>query len=142
MNQYILDTDTCIYWLNGKEKIRQKVQQKGTDNLRITIVTFAELRYGAYKSQRVAENLTKIDDFIRKVRLLPLDQSAAEKFGKIKADLRSRGQIINDLDILIAAITLRYSGVLVTNNTAHFQRIDDLHYENWLAEPEENNGNR
>jgi tRNA(fMet)-specific endonuclease VapC len=56
MSQYlILDTDTCIYWLNGKEKVQQKVSQLGTDHLRTTIVTFAELRYGAYKSQRVAE---------------------------------------------------------------------------------------
>ncbi len=131
MSMYILDTDTCIYWLNGKEKIRARVKQAGTQNLRTTIVTFAELRYGAHKSQRVEENLQKIDDFLKKVKLLPLDRESADKFGKIKTTLQQAGQPLADFDILIAAITLRYGGTLVTNNTEHFKRIDGLHYENW-----------
>ena len=132
MSMYILDTDTCIYWLNGKEKIRKKVKQVGTNNLRATIVTFAELRYGAYNSQKVEENLKKIDNFLKKVKMLPLDRDSADRFGKLKTDLRDKGQIISDFDILIAAITLRYNGILVTNNTEHFKRIGGLKYENWL----------
>ena len=63
MSDYVLDTDTCIYWLNGEEKIRRKVEQVGPDNLRLTIITLAELRYGAYNSQNVSENLKNIDNF-------------------------------------------------------------------------------
>ena len=63
MSDYVLDTDTCIYWLNGEEKIRRKVEQAGPDNLRLTIITLAELRYGAYNSQNVSENLKNIDNF-------------------------------------------------------------------------------
>jgi len=135
MKAYILDTDTCIYWLNGKEDIREKVKQIGLKRLRTTVITFAELRYGAYKSQKVEENLQKINHFIRKVKLLPLDYESADRFGKLKADLTSRGQPLSDLDMLIAAITLRYKGILVTNNTEHFKRIERLNYENWLSIP-------
>lgn len=132
MSMYILDTDTCIYWLNGKEKIRKKVKQVGTNNLRTTIITFAELRYGAYSSQKMEENLKKIDNFLKMVKMLPLDRDSADRFGKLKTDLRDKGQMISDFDILIAAITLRYNGILVTNNTEHFKRIGGLNYENWL----------
>ena len=38
-DEYILDTDTCIYWLKGKEEIRKKVEQVGSDSLRMTIIT-------------------------------------------------------------------------------------------------------
>ncbi len=133
MSVYVLDTDTCIYWLNSKERIRQKVKQVGVQNLRTTIITFAELRYGAHKSQRVEENLQKIDDFLRKVKLLPLDRESADTFGRMKTSLQQTGQSIGDFDVLIAAITLRYRGILVTNNTEHFKRIDGLYYENWLS---------
>lgn len=132
MSMYILDTDTCIYWLNGKEKIRKKVKQVGTNNLRTTIITFAELRYGVYSSQKMEENLKKIDNFLKMVKMLPLDRDSADRFGKLKTDLRDKGQMISDFDILIAAITLRYNGILVTNNTEHFKRIGGLNYENWL----------
>ena len=134
MKAYILDTDTCIYWLNGKEEIRTKVKLIGIKYLRTTMITFAELRYGAYKSQKVEENLKKIDDFLRKVKLLSLDAESADRFGKLKADLTSKGQPLSDLDLLIAAITLRSNGILVTNNTEHFKRIEGLRYENWIDE--------
>ncbi len=132
MSGYVLDTNTCIYWLKGREEIRWKIEQVGTDNLKMTVITLAELRYGAYNSQKVEENLKNIDDFLRKVRVLFLSEDAADKFGKIKADLRGAGQIIDDFDILIAAITLSNDGVLVTNNIEHFKRVERLKYENWL----------
>jgi tRNA(fMet)-specific endonuclease VapC len=47
MNDYVLDTNTCIYWLKGREEIRRRIEQIGTDNLRMTVVTLAEMRYGA-----------------------------------------------------------------------------------------------
>jgi len=134
MSYYVLDTDTSIYWLNGKEGIREKVGQHSIDQLRTTMITLAELKYGAYNSQRVAENSKNIADFLCKVRVLPLDQQAVDRFGAIKAGLRRKGQPISDFDLLIAAITLEYDGILVTNNLAHFARIPGLRYENWLAE--------
>jgi len=116
MSHYVLDTDICIFWLKGKEKIRRKIEEVRPDNLRVTIITLAELRYGAYNSKRVKENLKNINNFLRKVRVLPLDQNAADKFGKIKVDLRRKGQMIDDFDILIASITLSHGAILVTSN--------------------------
>ena len=89
---------------------------------------------GAYYSRKVSENLESIVRFLRKVRVLPLDYDAVERFGKIKAELRRSGQGIQDFDILIASITLSHAGVLVTNNVDHFKRIPGLNYENWLQE--------
>ncbi len=134
MTEYILDTDTCIYWLKGKEEIRRKVEQVGVDHGKIRIITLAELRYGAYYSQHVKENLRNIDNFLGKVEVLPLNEEAADLFGKIKTDLRRSGQMIEDFDILIASITLTYGGILVTNNVDHFKKIGGLNYESWLEQ--------
>ena len=63
MTQYVLDTDTCIYWLKGEEKIRKSVEQVGADNLRMTIITLAELKYGAYYSKNASEILRVLLSF-------------------------------------------------------------------------------
>jgi len=55
-----------------------------------------------------------------------------KKAGEIYADLRKKGEIINDADILIAATISANDSVLVTNNTDHFKRIKNLKIENWL----------
>ena len=80
----------------------------------------------------IEENLKNIDNFLRKLRVLPLDEEATHRFGKIKVGLRRSGQIIEDFDILIASITLSQGAILVTNNVEHFKRIPGLSYENWL----------
>jgi len=97
-------------------------------------MNFAELRFGAYNSQKVDKNLENIDNFFSKVKVLLIDQDAADRFGKIKANLRRKGEIIGDFDILIASVALRYGEILVTNNTDHFERISGLIFENWLEE--------
>ena len=50
----------------------------------------------------------------------------------IYADLRTVGQLIEDADLLIAAIALVNDLTLVTHNTSHFSRVADLQLEDWL----------
>ncbi|HKZ57567.1 MAG TPA: PIN domain-containing protein [Thermodesulfovibrionales bacterium] len=47
---YLLDTDICVYWLKGSEKIEQRVLDVGLDDVAISFITMSELYYGAYKS--------------------------------------------------------------------------------------------
>jgi predicted nucleic acid-binding protein len=55
-----------------------------------------------------------------------LNQEIAQKFGQIRAKLKRKGQIIDDLDILIAATCLANNLVLITENQKHFKRIEEL----------------
>ena len=132
MSRYILDTDICIYWLKGSEPVKKMVKQVGPEKLGVTIFSLAELLYGAYYSQRVKQNIIDIQKFTSKIKVFGFDAAAADFFGKVKAGLRKNGQLIEDLDILIASTVLSHDAVLVTNNTSHFARIDGLHHENWL----------
>ena len=52
---------------------------------------------------------------------------------KIKANLKARGEIINDSDLFIASIAISKGYTLVTNNEKHFARIEGLKIENWIA---------
>jgi len=64
---------------------------------------------------------------------LNVSSSVMEIFGELKASLEKSGNIIDDMDLLIASTALTHNLVLVTNNEKHFNRISGLETENWLV---------
>ena len=132
--QYLLDTDMCIYLLNGDERIKARVAQVGVEAISVSAPTVGELYFGAYNSSRVEPNLARIRAFLSVPgpRTLPVDDAAADCFGRLKAALRRTGQPIGDLDLLIAGVAVSRGLKVVTNNTEHFERIADIAVENWL----------
>ena len=111
---------------------KRVVEEPSTAALAISVVTLAELRYGACYSDRPADNHQAIDGFVSGLTVLTSDQEAASVFGQVKADLRRKGMPIEDLDLLIAATAKAHDLTLVTNNKANFSRIAGLRLENWL----------
>ncbi len=133
--QYLLDTDMCIYLLNGDERVKSRVAQVGVEAISVSILTVAELYFGAYNSARLEANLKRIHEFLSFPGpiILSIDDAAAEYFGKFKAALRRDGKPIGDVDLLIAGVAASRGLKVVTNNTEHFERIADISLENWLG---------
>lgn len=131
--RYLLDTDTCIYLLNGHPQVKTHVSESGIAALAVSILTISELYFGAYNSSRVDANIQRIHDFLTPPgpEILSLSQTAAQYFGELKADLHSKGQPVGDMDLLIASIAKEYHLTVVTNNEKHFQRIPELQIANW-----------
>jgi tRNA(fMet)-specific endonuclease VapC len=130
---YILDTDTCIFWLKGSCNIGEKIKKQGSEKVFVTIITACELYFGAYNSQRKADNISSLDELFTIIEVMQTTSDVAKIFGEIKAHLRKDGNIVNDADLLIASIVMANDGILITNNTAHFERIPGLILENWLS---------
>jgi tRNA(fMet)-specific endonuclease VapC len=59
------------------------------------------------------------------------EESTAHIFGGIVGDLEKRGQIISDMDALIASVALEHDELVVTRNLAHFQRVAGLRIEGY-----------
>lgn len=131
--KYLLDTNICIYLLNGNEVLEEKVREIGVFSIYISNVTLAELYFGAYNSRKVDANLERINLFKKNLTVYPDSDRSAETFGRFKSKLRYEGRIIEDFDILIASIASVNNCILVTNNTNHFERIEGLKIENWLG---------
>ena len=132
--KYLLDTNTSIYYLNGKESVVERVATESAEALAISTFSLSELYYGAYRSSQKQHNLRKVKKFGELIEVLPSDIESAKIFGEIKAKLRRKGEIIEDFDIGIASIALKNGLILVTNDISHFRRIDKLKIESWLTE--------
>ncbi|MCL5673126.1 MAG: PIN domain-containing protein [Deltaproteobacteria bacterium] len=129
--KYILDTDTIIYFLKGDKDIVSMFISSNADMLFTTRINYAELIFGAYNSSKIKENLRIIKEFLSKLKIFEFDEDSADIFGKIKSKLRSNGNIIADMDLMVAAISVRNDGMLITNNTRNFKRITELKIDNW-----------
>jgi tRNA(fMet)-specific endonuclease VapC len=129
---YLWDTDTCIYHLNGNSKVKQKVRSVGAKSIYTTIVTIAELKFGAFNSTRVEANLKRIEELQQKITVLSdFNEAIATVFAENKSTLKQQGITIGDFDLLIASFALHHNMVVVTNNTSHFQPVPNLRLENW-----------
>jgi tRNA(fMet)-specific endonuclease VapC len=127
----ILDSDHCIAILRGRLNLGDWVSP--TDILAVTTVNVAELVHGAHKSQRTARNMAQVDVLLAGVDILPFDEPAARRFGKLKADLEKAGISLAMADLQIAAIALYHQVPLVTHNQRHFNRVPGLNLEDWLV---------
>lgn len=132
---YFLDTNTCIYYLNGQyPSILNKLKQMKTDQIMIPSIVKSELLYGVEKSQRKTENMKVLLSFLQAFTIADFDSNAAIQYSKIRVRLETAGTPIGPNDLIIASITRSQNGILVTNNTKEFSRVPDLHLENWIKQ--------
>lgn len=129
----LLDTNTCIYFLNEKsDKLIRRFQEVTPADIKLPAVTVAELFYGAEKSQARKKNRQKVEAFIRPFEIIPFDEQACRVYENIRSKVESLGTPIGPMDLLIASIGLAHDYVLITNNTKEFKRIKGLKIDNWL----------
>ena len=127
----ILDTDHCVALLRETLDLRQHVEPD--EELFITAVSVAELTRGAQRSRNREDNLARLEVLFAALTVLSFDESAARRFGRLKAELETKGEPLNDLDLQIASIALEHDLPLATNSTAHFKRVDGLQLQNWIS---------
>lgn len=129
---YLLDTNTCIRYLNGRSpSTRQRLQAAPKTDVVVCAIVKAELFYGAAKSCDPQRSWARQQTFLAQYASLPFDDMAAEIYGHIRADLETRGTPIGGNDFQIAAIALAYNLTLVTHNTREFSRVVGLTLEDW-----------
>ena len=130
----MLDTNTCIYIIKQKPaSVFEKFTTITPGQVALSVITLAELEYGARKSAAVERNLSVLHQFTIPFDILPFDYNATVEYGIIRADLEARGTPIGPLDTLIAAHAKSLNYILVTNNEKEFNRINGLQIENWVS---------
>lgn len=133
MPDYLLDTNILIEILRGNPTVLAHMRAAITAgrDVRINALSYYETRRGLLNAHRAAK-LRKFDAFCRTFGVAHLNQAALDRASEIYADLKKKGQLIEDADILIAAMALVNHAVLVTDNVSHFKRVVGLRLENWM----------
>lgn len=124
--RYLVDTDWLIDALADNPQAVTTLEQLAPSGLGISIISAGEIYEGAYRASDPIARLVRYRTFLSPFPALALTDSVMERFARTRAALRREGNLIPDLDLLIAATAVESDLTLLTRNRRHFQRIQDL----------------
>lgn len=125
----VLDTDVVIDVLRGRAGVLRRLATVSPDDVGVTTMSVAELRYGALGSSDAERNVAEVERFLAQVRVLPFGRRSAAIHARLRWQLR--GAPIGPNDLVIAATTLAHGATLVSGNEREFSRITELAVESW-----------
>lgn len=129
----LIDTDVLSHLMRNTHQALRRATVYLADHSRLTIslVTRFEILRGL-KANGATTKLAAFQVFCTTIEVMPITNTTVDRASDIYADLYSRGQLIPDADLLIAATALEHGFVLATNNVRDFGRIKQLSIDNWL----------
>lgn len=129
--RFLLDSNAVIALLKGHEGFLTQLHRHEPRHFGLPAVVMHELFYGAYKGQRVAENLARVEAL--RFQTLEFDREDAQRAGELRAFLNAAGTPIGPYDVLIAGQALARDLTLITHNVREFRRVPQLRVEDWEA---------
>ena len=134
MKRCTLDTNIITAFLKNDLQVVERVSNylELYDRLTINIISYYEILRGL-KDLGNQEKIITFEAFIQENELILIRKETVEKAAEIYAYLKKSGNLIEDADILMAAIAIVEDLTLVTNNTVHFLRVKGLSIDNWLS---------
>lgn len=132
--RYLLDANIVIYTRQKRpEGVLRRFARLRPGEAAISVIAYGELLYGAMKSSQRESALERLRELSEAIPALPLPERAAETYGFVRAELESRGEMIGNNDLWIAAHALAEGLTLVTNNEKEFRRVRGLKVQNWAV---------
>jgi tRNA(fMet)-specific endonuclease VapC len=129
---FFLDTNTCIYFLNGTyDALRRNLLATPPNDIAVPSIVKAELLLGAYKSRKRKANLGKLEMFLQAFEVVPFSDRMTYVYSEIRSTLEKSGTIIGPNNLLIASVVKFHDGILITNNVREFRRVRGLAVEDW-----------
>lgn len=126
--RYLLDTDTCVWFLRQRDPVYSRVRSESPDDIAIASMTLAELYFGALRSSAPEAASARIDALIGvPIRVLPFDESAAPEHASIRLLLLAAP--IGERHLAIASVAAAHGLKVVTNNLREFGRVPGLDVE-------------
>ena len=131
--RYMLDTNIVIYAKNNRpEEVLKKFKKYEPSDLCVSAITMAELEYGVFNSSKPKQNRLALLAFLSNIEIIPFDDKAAIEYGRIRYELKTKGQLIGANDLLIAAHAKSLGYTLITNNSKEFGKVKGLKTINWV----------
>jgi tRNA(fMet)-specific endonuclease VapC len=128
--KYLPDTNALIAILKNNPNMLARLKKHAPSDFGMSSIAYHELLYGAYKSERVEQNVARVEAI--QFEVLELDPEDSAEAAKIRAYLARKGTPIGPYDALIAGQARARGLTVITHNTKEFSRVPDLSIEDWL----------
>jgi tRNA(fMet)-specific endonuclease VapC len=130
----LIDTNILSLFFKGHPQVAQKFAdyERLYQQVNFSLITYYEVVSGL-KHRDAQGQLARFLAFANRNVIVPLTLEVIDIATDSYADLRRRGQPVDDIDLLIAATAVAGDFVLVTQNSKHFERIAGLSVVDWSA---------
>jgi len=126
----ILDTTFLIDILRSKKEA--VIFLENNDELFTTQINMYEVIEGLFSENTTKKKLLLTKELFEIIKVLSLDDRSIIKSAEIHATLSKQGEMVDDLDCLIAGIALTNNRpTIVTKNIKHFERIEGIKVESY-----------
>ncbi len=132
MNRVLIDTDILSYYFKGNKRVIENFNKylQRYELIEISLITYYEI-VGGLLAKNALKQLNIFEDFVSVNIVIPMTDNSAKISAELYSSLRQGGNIVDDIDLLIAGIAIDNDMTLVTNNENHFSRIPGLKIDNW-----------
>lgn len=133
MRRYLLDTNAAGHYINRRRGVRERAMAEVARGGRIGVCVpvLGELWFGVENSASRERNRQRLLAAVSDWTVWPYEIQAADQYGRIAADLRRAGRIIQQVDIQIAAIARLLSNCTVVTSDSDLAAVSGLAIENW-----------
>ncbi len=129
---WMLDTHICSFILRQHPaSLKAHFDLTGKGNISISSTVLGELYFGAARHPKAVDIRSGIDDFVRRLWVIPWDRAAAGHYGEIHSHLERMGIPMGTMDMLIAAHARSLDAILVTHDNLRYEQIPGLKTEIW-----------
>ena len=129
----VWDTDVLSEFLKGKNSVvvrRAAAYLSQYKRATFSSITQFEVLRGL-KARNATRLLAQFEAICQKNEILLITEDIIVLAADLWADLKRRGQLIGDSDVIIAATALHHGRPLATRNIAHFTRVPGLVVDDW-----------
>jgi tRNA(fMet)-specific endonuclease VapC len=127
---YLLDTNTVSYLIKRHPQVTQHLLAVPMHSVCISAITAGELAFGLAKRPDAVTLKAAVNEFLRRVEVLPWDDSVAQTYGTLRAKVQSTGTTLSALDMQIAAHAVHMNATLVSSDKA-FSKITRINTVDW-----------
>ena len=130
MTGFMLDTGISSYIIKRRPATLAERFEKHAESLSVSVMTAAELRFGAAKAAR-PKPAELVEAYLERLAILDWTNEVTGHYALIRSELERSGKPIGNMDLLIASHAVSQRMVLVTNNLKHFANVPGLTVEVW-----------
>ena len=143
MSGFLLDTNVLSEFNRRGEPdplVYQWLEAADPESLYVSVLTFGEIRLGV-ELLPPSKRRSKLEQWLEQDlpewfegRILPIDQSIADRWGSIRAQAQMKGRPLSVIDALLAATALRHNLILVSRNVSDFSVVGLAIINPWEAQ--------
>lgn len=124
----ILDTNAVSALLVGDPALGEILAADQRHQLPVIVI--GEYRFGLLHSRHREQLQQLLDMLVLESDVLPVDETTAEEYARVRDELRRKGRPIPENDIWIAALARQHGRPLVSRD-GHFDDVPELRRLAW-----------